>query len=313
MKHKALIICKKGIGDSLQHLIVAYSLMKNGYEVEFFSNSLQPLKNLFSFVKISPISDEMLIEEKINKTSLIVIKSDHDADIQAVMALAKKQKQISSWILHPTTCKSRGKLPGDFPLDPTQSMVENLQKFCTEALHLQDVNSFNGIEIPTEWSRKKFPKRVVIHPTSSNEKRNWPSRKFLTLCKRLKANGFDPVLVMSQDEQEAFPTHIYKDVKILSGRDLTQIARLLYESGYFIGNDSGIGHLASNLSVPSLTIFASRRKRHLWLPRFNENSLGVASLPVLPNLKFCRWQNKYWEKALPVWLVWRSFQKLLDL
>jgi ADP-heptose:LPS heptosyltransferase len=75
-----------------------------------------------------------------------------------------------------------------------------------------------------------------------------------------------------------------------------------------IGNDSGIGHLASNLKIPTLTIFASRRKKTLWRCDFFQNDI-IYPLPLI-NIKGFRIRDKYWYKTIFVFNILKKFNKL---
>lgn len=309
MSKRASIFCKRGIGDSLQHLLLAQNLHKNGYEVDFFSDALAGLEPLFSYVRISPLSAFDIEGSALASADLVLIKSDSHEAIKRIIHCAKKNNPLRTWVIHPTTCKTRKKLPGDLSIDPTHSMVWNLERFCINQLKLEGVTNTNGIEIPPSWEYRKEPKRVILHPTSSLSEKNWPAKKFSSLCRKLIRNGFSPLLIMTKKERESFPCSLFENISIVDDLNLLEIAKLIYSSGYFIGNDSGMGHLASNLKIPTVTIFSIRRKRHLWRPAWGRGET-VASFPIFPNCKLLRLQNRYWDISLTVPMVWRAFLKI---
>jgi hypothetical protein len=80
----------------------------------------------------------------------------------------------------------------------------------------------------------------------------------------------------------------------------------VYESGWFIGNDSGIGHLASNLGIPSISLFRRRRVAERWRPAW-----GLVDV-VLP------WQwvpsaylkERFWRHTLTCNRVLSAFARL---
>ncbi len=73
----------------------------------------------------------------------------------------------------------------------------------------------------------------------------------------LKQEGYDPVFTVSPSEapewgsSPLFPT-------------LGDLASFLYESGAFLGNDSGTAHLASLLEIPHLIIAGNGLQMPLW-------------------------------------------------
>ena len=76
-----------------------------------------------------------------------------------------------------------------------------------------------------------------------------------------------------------------------------------------LGNDSGIGHLASSLKIPTLTIFATKRKEILWKPNYI-TGITVSSWPLI-NIKGLRLREKFWKKTISVKKVIHNFNKLV--
>jgi ADP-heptose:LPS heptosyltransferase len=76
-----------------------------------------------------------------------------------------------------------------------------------------------------------------------------------------------------------------------------------------IGNDSGIGHLASCLNLPTLIICRSKIAAPFWRPGWTS---GEVILPPawIPNLKGLRFRDKYWQKSITVPKVLKSFNLL---
>jgi heptosyltransferase-3 len=82
---------------------------------------------------------------------------------------------------------------------------------------------------------KSMPREtIVIHPFSGSARKNWPYENFLELAKRL------PLPV--EWAQERF-------------ENLLELAEWLGGARLYIGNDSGITHLAAAVGLPVLTIF----------------------------------------------------------
>ena len=65
--------------------------------------------------------------------------------------------------------------------------------------------------------------------------RNWPQEKFLKIAYLLKESGYDPVFIPGKGNEE------WKrfNLKIEEFDTLDSLSNYLYESGFFIGNDSG--------------------------------------------------------------------------
>ena len=76
----------------------------------------------------------------------------------------------------------------------------------------------------------------------------------------------DVQFVIAPHERERWRDLAALDIAAPHFANLHELACCVYESGWFIGNDSGIGHLASNLGIPSLSLFRRRRVAERWRP-----------------------------------------------
>lgn len=71
-----------------------------------------------------------------------------------------------------------------------------------------------------------------------------------------------------------------------------------------IGNDSGIGHLASCLGLPTITITKSTSKHYRWRPGWGKNRLINAPFQA-------KWHQKYfWQFFISVNRVYKAFNSL---
>ncbi len=104
--------------------------------------------------------------------------------------------------------------------------------------------------------------KVVIHPSSGSPKKNPPPQFFLSLREFVEKNlGLEVVFLLGEAEEELrslFRPHFFS----LSP---SEIARHLKGARLFVGNDSGISHLASYLGVESFVIFGPTDER-IWRP-----------------------------------------------
>jgi len=85
--------------------------------------------------------------------------------------------------------------------------------------------------------RPRNGRLIALHPGAGNAVREWPLARFAQLAENLTREGWEVRWLDSQS------------------RDLPQLIRSLDECDRFIGNDSGPGHLAALLGVPTFTIF----------------------------------------------------------
>jgi ADP-heptose:LPS heptosyltransferase len=87
----------------------------------------------------------------------------------------------------------------------------------------------------------------------------WPCRSYLGLIERLK-DCFDAVVLLGDSKDHEVSTIIAAQSRLpcidLCGKtSLLQAAAVLKQIRFFAGNDSGLGHLASGVNTPTITIF----------------------------------------------------------
>jgi ADP-heptose:LPS heptosyltransferase len=121
----------------------------------------------------------------------------------------------------------------------------------------------------TQFSHSK-ELRVAIHPGSGNPEKNWEATNFAEVCVRV-VNMYHAkiVLIAGPAEQESIQIitkHFSENSLILlHTMPLPVIAGELRRCHVYIGNDSGISHLAAAVGVPTITIFGPSNP-HVWKP-----------------------------------------------
>ena len=109
---------------------------------------------------------------------------------------------------------------------------------------------------------------ALIHPTAAFATKTWPIANFARTAEFLHGKGLQTVAVATMNERQ-----ILEDLKtvaaapILTLDDLTlpEITALASKARLFIGNDSGIAHIAAAVNAPSVVIFGSSNTHH-WRP-----------------------------------------------
>ena len=93
---------------------------------------------------------------------------------------------------------------------------------------------------------------LTLHPGTSKVERSWHAERFGILCQKLiKEDGKRVVLIKSPVKNFGQG----KTIKIIPPVNLRVLTGLLRKSRLFIGNDSGMMHLAAMVGVPVLGIF----------------------------------------------------------
>ena len=305
-KKKAAVFCSKGIGDGLIFLTLSHNLLNSGYEVETFHDTLGELQQWVPHLLIKKYPSKQDIFSLMPTFDLIIINGDDSPISKSVKKLAIQKFFCKTWIFEPS---SRSKVDPLSLIDPQKTIVSNLICFCQKNLNLQNIERKNGFSYPKHLIHKKHPLRIVIHPTSASPRRNWPDYKFLRLAKIIQQKGYEVIFITAAAERKKWKWIEKENFQLPYFSSLTEMASFIYESGAFIGNDSGIGHLANALNIPSVIIFSSLRKKRLWQPDWIE-SKGVIPISFLPNIKGARLREKYWTQFIGVKRVLKIFFSL---
>jgi ADP-heptose:LPS heptosyltransferase len=93
----------------------------------------------------------------------------------------------------------------------------------------------------------------LIHAGSGSPRKNWPIERFVELSHRLKTSGRRIAWVLGPAEAD-FDEGVFRDDLIVRA-PLQELAATLARSRLFVGNDSGVSHLAAALGTPTVAIF----------------------------------------------------------
>lgn len=111
---------------------------------------------------------------------------------------------------------------------------------------------------------------IVIHPGGGSVKKCWPADRFIELAERLRAAGRPVRVLIGEVEQERWPADLIARFQAVADvqtpGDLLDLLQQITPAAAFIGNDSGPGHLAGILGVPTLSLFGQESKVQRWKP-----------------------------------------------
>jgi heptosyltransferase-3 len=234
---------------------------------------------------------------------LILIENDHSKTMHVW-----KEKFPQAIIFYPgySSTKNPPIGKGDQIFNPALSMAENVA-LAMSPLKTQELDTCNGIAPLSHLKHRRFPNRIIIHPTSSSTEKNWHPSAFIKLHRALQKKGYDPVFVMSPAEQTNWRGG---KTQVATFPNLSELAAFVYESGAIIGNDSLIGHLGSNLELPTLIIANDGERMRLWKPGWK---LGEILTPKgwIPNCKGLRLRKNQWRYFISLKRVLSTFEKLV--
>jgi heptosyltransferase-3 len=295
---KIAIFSCAGLGDCLLTLILSENLRRAGHETVTFHPFMQEMQTWFPKLPIRPFPPQY---EEFDRFIVVYEKSPW---MQEVLNVCLARYRDRTTVLNPIATPHQ-----DYPyweeglFDGRVPFADNLVMFCKRTWGSGE--KVNGLVIPCDVKPRSKPRQIVIHPTSSRPGKNWPRAKFLKLATALRKKGYDPVFVVSPKERAEWP-------EAPPFKNLEEMVRCVAESSWMIGNDSGIGHLASLFGIPTVSLFKNTRTADFWRPSFAP-SCAITPKGWLPNLKGMRWRDKYWYWGISVRRVLRAFDKFCIL
>lgn len=325
---KIALVPLQRLGDGVISLVLANNLQQNNYSLTMFHGFLHQIDDWFKF-DIRDYPEHNIMERILNEYDIVLM----DMCIPFVLSQTQENQvllskkyifyavgHLNDEFIYDHTERLNKKIGKDSELlysalaqgcrtikfDRRNSMVDNMTQYCQQTLQLSYVSNQTAIKIPTELKFCKYNTRVVIAPTSSLEKKNWGSKKFIALAHLLRSKGYEPIFSVAPDERAYWEKILNGKFELPEFKNIKIYSEYLYESLAFIGNDSGGGHVASLMGVPVLTIITSARKLNFrWRPGWGDNVL------VGPKFSFKLMGKRYWQLFLLSNKVFHEFKRLI--
>jgi heptosyltransferase III len=278
------------LGDTLINLVLANNFLRDGYQIELFGDYAYALRDWFPQFKINPL------------LSVVAQDSLKGYDYVIHMYESELSQQLATW--HPASIV----LSDSIHYRDDMTMTDIQVKLCRLEFGLERLKRENDITPLPGLGYRNYPNRIIVHPTSSLKRKNWPAKKFIKLAKMLQREGFENCFIVSEKERRDWLWVEQEGISLPFFRSLSDVAKFIYESGYFIGNDSGIGHLASNLGIPTISIILRKGVAKQWRP-----SWAPGKVVLSPN-----WLNprpikeKLWKIFTRVATVKAAFESLRE-
>lgn len=128
-------------------------------------------------------------------------------------------------------------------------------------------------------------KIAIIHPAAAFETKRWSVENFAKVIDYLAAQNIFSVVVAAPKEENIVRELSQKTSTLFHGftkLSLPEITALASRAKIFVGNDSGIAHIAAAVNAPTVVVFGSSNRHH-WRPWTNApNEIVYEELPCQP-------------------------------
>jgi ADP-heptose:LPS heptosyltransferase len=170
-------------------------------------------------------------------------------------------------------------VPVDSPqrtrLTVTDDALESLERKLTAEAQRRRVRTGSGSDRPpvrtTCVSGWVLPGRgdfALFHPTAAFATKTWAVENFARAAEYLNGLGLQTIAIATKNERDVLDQLTKEaNASIITFDDLTlpEITALASKAKLFVGNDSGIAHIAAAVDTPSVVIFGSSNINH-WRP-----------------------------------------------
>lgn len=163
------------------------------------------------------------------------------------------------------------KPPKKFARHLTDFYIQQFIEQSGLSLKPREVKSDEALINPTEEDKKigkellkeidvdSSKKPVIIQPGSGGENKCWHMDNFLAIAKKIGSNDKEAIFLLGPAESNRFNKTTTRKIggvaKCLANLSLTQTLGLLSCADCYVGNDSGITHLAAALGVQTTAVF----------------------------------------------------------
>lgn len=126
---------------------------------------------------------------------------------------------------------------------------------------------------------------ALIHPAAALETKRWATENFARVVEEVTSRGLTPVAIATQNEKSLLDSLIAESTTHLIGfcdLSLPEVAALASGAKLFVGNDSGVAHIAAAVGAPCVVIFGSSNVAH-WRPwTTNPHEVIQEEMPCQP-------------------------------
>lgn len=226
--------------------------------------------NLYSFL-FNPTSPDIRKDNFFNQFNSCLIFSGDDSPL---LKAAKKYLHLN--ILH----------QAPFPTQLVHIIDYHLTLFKNAKLQLTYPDLSLLFSSISNKNNKKT--KIAIAPGSGSKRKNWPLERFQIVADHLESIGYQIIWIAGECETD----FEFRDKdRIIRDIDLISLSRFFHECTLYIGNDSGITHLAAASDCPVIALFGASDPR-IWAPRSTSEIRCITSIACM---KYCQTNNRKYD------------------
>lgn len=126
-------------------------------------------------------------------------------------------------------------------------------------IRVMDTDRKQGLELLDQAGIDVSKRLVVIHPGSGGRHKCWHLENFVSVAQTLRSMEIEPLFLLGPAEMERFDApkkaRLCDTATCLTHLALPQVVGLLSCADAFVGNDSGVTHLAAAMGLRTFAMF----------------------------------------------------------
>jgi ADP-heptose:LPS heptosyltransferase len=152
-----------------------------------------------------------------------------------------------------------------------------------------------GLDMPPAEMAELLPRTpgrtVVIHTGAGQPIRVWPLERYQRLVARLRSQDYTVRVLCDPDQTDWWIRAGEREVE--TPASVAELLNRLVGSGAFVGNDSGPGHLAAFLGIPTFTLFGPQLPG--WFRPLHPSAFWIEGkpCPFKPCSDYCRFPTPH--------------------
>lgn len=286
---KIAIIPANGIGDVVLFLPLFFLCKRLGHNTVIFSDHLEsfgPWALNICYQKKIKTQD---LETQLKEFDIIILQHDNSENSKTISQLGSR---VYTFYGEHNYQKHGPLKKKDYTCNKQHPMLWNVLQ--AQQLWFKEQSDFIDFKVPEGLIHQKYKNKIAIHPSSTNPEKNWPEEKYRQLALVLEKRGYQTVFITENNKN-----------KFSSIGDLLSC---LYEIKLFIGNDSGPGHLASALKIPTITLGSSKKHLTFWRPNFFDNQIACPPF----KLDYFNFVRKNWKPFITIRMLLKLTEKYIN-
>jgi len=169
-----------------------------------------------------------------------------------------------------------------------------------------------GLDLPPRndlFSTAPRSNVILVHTGAAQPTRIWPLDRFQYLVQRLRQEGYSAQIICNADQREWWEKQ-GETVHIPSS--ITELVAEIEGAGVFVGNDSGPGHIAASLGLPTFTLFGNQSPAFFSPLHRDAEWIEGAPCPYKPCYDFCHFARPECLLAIDAPAAWNKLKLFIE-